>query len=164
MTWEEYAALDDDVRGEYIDGRLVVSPTPTRQHQQIAYRLHSTLDAVLPAGYEITDGWAWHPSPDEFAPDMMVHPATEESVRFTGMPVLVVEVLSTNRSGDVVVTSKYAAVGLPRYWIVDPRDRALDAFELREGVFERVIRVEDEPAEIDFGPASVRIDLAELLR
>ena len=28
MTWEEYQALGQDVRGEYIDGTLVVIPPP----------------------------------------------------------------------------------------------------------------------------------------
>jgi Uma2 family endonuclease len=94
----------------------------------------------------------------------MVHPSTEESVRFTGVPTLAVEIMSTNRGADIVVkTSKYAAIGLPRYWLVDPRNRVLDAFELRQGVFEWIARVEEEPAEIDFVPGAVRVDLPALL-
>jgi Uma2 family endonuclease len=43
------------------------------------------------------------PGPDEFIPDVMVHPVTAENVRFTGTPLLLIEVLSTNRSDDLVV-------------------------------------------------------------
>ena len=70
----------------------------------------------------------------------MVVPDTGEQARFTGTPVLVIEVLSTNRSDDVVLkTGKYAAAGLPHYWIVDPRDRTFSACVLQGGVYARAV-------------------------
>lgn len=117
MTWEDYENLGDEVRGQYIDGQLVLSPSPTRQHQQICQRLVTVLSSAVPAGHEVTAGWAWKPGQDEFVPDVMVHPTTTESTRFTGTPALIVEVLSTNRGDDLVVkTTKYAAAGLVHYW------------------------------------------------
>jgi hypothetical protein len=99
---------------------------------------------------------------------VMVHPATTESARFTGRPALIIEVLSGNGTTDLVLkTTKYAAAGLPHYWVVDPVQCAVDAFALAPGGFQRAARLgADFPsgAALDFGIARVTIDLAALFR
>ena len=168
MTWEDYENLGGEVRGEYIDGQLVMSPSPTRQHQQICQRLVSVLSSAVSAGHEVTAGWAWKPDQDEFVPDVMVHPTTTESTRFTGTPALIVEVLSTNRGDDLVVkTTKYAAAGLVHYWVVDPRDGVLDTFELAGTTYRHAMAVSAAVtggrAVLGFGLSTVEVDLKALL-
>ncbi|MGH9061054.1 MAG: Uma2 family endonuclease, partial [Acidimicrobiales bacterium] len=88
MTWDEYEALGDDARGEYIAGRLVVSPLPNRLHQKACQRMIAALEPALPDGYDVVGSWGWKPGRDEFGPDVMVYPITTENVRFTGTPAL----------------------------------------------------------------------------
>ena len=165
MSWEEYERLGEDIRAQYVDGRLVMSPSPSRRHQRVARRLANGLEAVLPDGWQVDAFWGWKPGRDEFIPDVIVYPETEEQVRFTGTPALVVEVLSGNRSTDLVVkVGKYAAAGLAHYWVLDLRDEVLEAFALRNGMYEPAARLErDQRADLGFGIATLQVDLGALL-
>ena len=161
MPWDDYEALGEDVRGEYIDGRLVVSPRPSRIHQRAVHRLVALLDGAVP-GCEAVAEWAWKPGTDEYHPDVMLVPHGEEVVRFTGTPLLCVEVLSTNRSDDLVrKTQRYARAGLPHYWILDPQEPSLRCYDLRpDGLYEQTSLVLDRGIPAGW---EVEVDLARLL-
>jgi Uma2 family endonuclease len=50
--------------------------------------------------------------------------------RLRAVPLVAVEVLSSNRHHDLVRKfGKYAAAGLPQYWVVDPEQETVTVFE-----------------------------------
>ena len=121
-------------------------------------------DAIAP-GYEVYAEWAWKPGADEWGPDIMVC-TRQKAVRFTGTPELIVEILSSNPARDLVMKShRYAAAGLPRYWVVDPEGPlVVTAFELRDGAFAEVAAAgPDDDLTLDFGVGTVTLNLRRLM-
>ncbi len=167
MSWQDYERLSpDEFRGEYIDGALLLSPLPSRIHQRIARRLADSLEAAVGVAAEVDVSWGWKPGADEFGPDVVVYAPTHEVKRLTSTPHLAVEVLFSDRGRDTVLKfGKYQAAGLPRYWIVDPDGPTLTAYELVEGEYRLVGEFgPDDVADLDVGPARLRIRPGDLLR
>ncbi len=53
-------------------------------------------------------------------------------------PILVVEVVSTNREDDYVhKVDEYQGLGIPEYWVVDGRDKLISVLLLDDGRYHR---------------------------
>lgn len=69
-------------------------------------------------------------------PDLVVvtDPALVSARGIEGAPTLVVEVLSptTTAYDRTTKAQRFAALGIPHYWIVDPETRAIECFRRHE--------------------------------
>ncbi len=131
---------DDGKRYEVIDGALYVTPPPNWGHQRGLHKLsfHVTRHVYEHQLGEVVQAPIGVVLDDEngIEPDLVyvsrerLGIVTERGVE--GVPDLVVEVLSpSTRSRDRgIKLRRYAAAGVPHYWILDPRTRTLEARRL----------------------------------
>jgi Uma2 family endonuclease len=133
LTWDDYLALPGETRNtDLIDGKVVVN-APSAQHERIlgklAYASRRWLDEVGDLGEWTTQ----QPVPVNerrgYQPDASWFPAGQcgepDAVAvFTGLPAIVVEVLSpSTRSTDLLrKRGDYERLGVREFWVLDPVD------------------------------------------
>ena len=125
LTVDDVADLPEDLHYELIDGRLVLTPSPSFVHQRImldvalACRLNEPPGIVVSADQSVMiDGG------NERRPDVVAVLLEGASASLIGAfdLVLAVEIISpSSRRVDGHDKLKvYADAGVPHYWIVDP--------------------------------------------
>jgi Uma2 family endonuclease len=143
------ALPDDGLRHELIDGVLIVSPSPVRLHQRAVTRLTIALEAGCPDDLEVLCA----PFDVALADDTVMVPdviaARRSDYTDTDLPtapVLAVEVLSpsTRRFDLMVKRSRFEAAGCPSFWVVDPDEPRLVAWDLDDGAYVEVANVVGE--------------------
>jgi Uma2 family endonuclease len=139
-TREEVLALPDDgKRYELLDGKLLVSPSPTGIHQRAVLKLYNRLYryvdshglgaiSIAPADLDFRSGQL-------LQPDLVVSANWEgrEPLHWTefGVPRLVVEVLSpsTALNDRNRKRLRYQESGVGEYWIVDTDARLIERWK-----------------------------------
>lgn len=158
---------DDGLRYELVDGALLVSATPSLQHQRVALRLGRLLEDACPPDLEVFPiPLAVRASPHrQLEPDIVVVRRSDaQGRRLAGLPLLAVEVLSpSTRAVDLTLKRHVLEqAGVPSYWLADPDDLELTVLELTDGAYEEVARVGRGGAVQLERPFPVRVDLARL--
>ncbi len=147
---------EDGNRYEVIDGKLYVTPPPLEPHQRSSSMLHFMLmQYVVPRRLGRVYSAPFGVVLDEengIQPDLVYVSRGRDGIiverGLEGAPDLVVEILSrSTRARDRgIKLRRYAAAGIPHYWIVDPRSRAIEPHRLGDNGY--------EPLGI-FGPGTV---------
>jgi Uma2 family endonuclease len=173
LDYTDYAALPGDgKRYEIIDGILYVTPAPSPAHQRAVAKLYGILERyfetrrlgevfVSPIDLIL----AFH---DVVQPDLVVvaDPGQVSNRGIEGTPLLAVEVLSpsTLSQDRHVKAQRYAAVGIPHYWLVDPDARRMECYRLEAGAYRLVIEAEAQQVIAHPDWVELTIPLASLWR
>jgi Uma2 family endonuclease len=142
QLWE---APDDGNRYEVIYGELFVTTSPDWIHQYGSANLHLIVGnhvkqhrlgyvVAAPVGVVLAPRVGLQPDL-VYVSDERANIITQRGIY--GVPDLVVEILSPSTE-DVdrgTELRTYAAAGVPHYWLLDPRTRALEPHELRDGAY-----------------------------
>lgn len=166
MSYDAYVALGELPNAEYLGGELVVNASPNWNHQRASKRLTRMLDEVAPAGHEAVQAWSWYLDDRwEPIPDVLLVPSTSDGARYVGTPALVVEILSSSRSADIVIkATRYAQARLPYYWIVDLLEPSVTAYALADGVYDQAgCTVGAQVAALPFAGGELSLAASQLL-
>ncbi|MCP5420106.1 MAG: Uma2 family endonuclease [Gammaproteobacteria bacterium] len=162
--YERLMALPDTQVGEIIDGVLHTQPRPAGPHAIAERGLNIDLGGPFDMGRGGPGGWWILVEPEvHFVRDTEVAvpdlagwrrermPTIPDDHRFEVVPDWVCEILSpsTRKKDRILKLPLYARYGVAYTWLVDPLERTLEAFELRDGHWVLIATLEDaEPVSV----------------
>ena len=130
---------------ELSEGRLIITPAPTTQHQRISGKLYFSLYGFVSKNnlgevcYSPLDVRLWE---DNIRQPDIAFMINEHKDRITeqywGVPDLVIEILSeyTAKEDRVKKFFEYLRAGISEYWIVDPFKQSIEVFTLEKEAYE----------------------------
>jgi Uma2 family endonuclease len=159
---------DDGHRYELIDGALIVTPAPRPRHQTAVLELAIALRDACPAELKVLIAPLDVVLADDtvLQPDVLVTRRADLSERDLPVPpLLAVEVLSpSTRLIDLnLKRARYEAAGCPSYWVIDPDEPSLVAWELRDAAYVEVAHVVGEETFRAARPYGVNVCPAQLV-
>lgn len=147
---ELYEMLPEGTLAELIDNQIYMSPAPLFKHQKTIQSIFKELDkiieekgkgSIIVAPFDIK----LDKTQNSVQPDIIVilknnpNQVTEEG-RYTGVPDLLIEVLSpSNKEYDLIKKKDlYEKFGVQEYWIVDPDTKLAIGFALSGDSYKKI--------------------------
>ena len=148
VSYEEFMEIYEksDLRMEYINGEIVLLPSPSTFHQDISGNLHMIFRNYLKgkkckvfyAPFDVHFFKKDFKNPDVMQPDLLIACDLVDNVtetgRYMGTPSLVVEILSpSTRSRDMVdKLNTYMLSGVKEFWVVDPTQKTVLVYSFKD--------------------------------
>lgn len=137
---------DDGWRYELLDGTLLVSAAPSTAHQRASFHLTVLLGGVCPPELYVMAAPTDVVLDDRtvLEPDLLVAPRGQFTpANLPGAPLLAVEILSpSTRLIDLnLKKARFELAGCRSYWVVDPLEPRLTAWDLVDGAYVQVADV-----------------------
>ena len=136
MPLEQWWDYPFEGKSEWADGEAILMPPPTVRRQLIGKRLGRAMDRDL-VGVESVGGSGLRAGDRIREPDvMLVEPHQVDAPIVTGVPRLVVEIVSpSSRESDRSTKAReYLDIGIPQYWLVDPVNETIEVLRSDGGV------------------------------
>lgn len=178
LSLDEFLALDEtDGKWELDDGVLYITMSSgTRDHQFLIFQFSRHI-ADYVDGFDEPPAHFYHEMTTILSrelqrapePDIVIvlegRPGVLDGRWVEGSPDIVVEILSTGRSRDLVRKRRiYAEAGVPEYWPIDPDNDTVTVLELRDGEYiERAVLGADDTLTTPLLPG-LSIPLAAIFR
>lgn len=148
-TYDDLRRLPDEVRAEVLAGVVHTMPAPLPRHNRIARAIGRFVGGPFDDddGFDGPGGWWILPDVDVqlaehdvvrpdlsgWRRDRLAEPWDERPIAVR--PDWICEILSPSNAKHDRLTKAdlYAREGVPHYWIVDPVERIVEVFALRDG-------------------------------
>jgi Uma2 family endonuclease len=145
---EIYRMLPEGTRCEVIFNELIMSPSPSREHQFVLIKLTTLLfqfleekktGTLLSAPFDVY----FEQEQSVVQPDLFVVLSEDEQIiqknGVHGRPAVVIEIISTNRAYDTKrKRALYEKVGVKEYFMIDPENKKTTLLTLNAaGVYEQ---------------------------
>ncbi len=157
LTYQDYLLLPEEpgYRFEILEGMLVKEPSPNVIHQRVSRNLQRILEDFF---------WQVDPEGEIFnapldvtlhdinvvQPDLLYISGEQKLIvqdtRIDGPPELVIEVISpsSSRKDRLQKMRIYQGEKVQHYWLVNPQERTLECFALRDGLYALIAAGMDE--------------------
>jgi len=157
LTYDDYCAIPNDCnRYEVLEGELNVTPAPSIKHQILSGNLFTTLSRYI---NERALGRLLYAPVDlilertsVLQPDLLFVSSARQNIiterAVEGAPDLVIEILSpsTSRIDHTTKAQIYAKHGVRHYWLFDPDQRNVEAYELVGDHYQLAVKAENDDA------------------
>ncbi len=148
LTYQDYLLLPEEPGYHYeiLEGMVVKEPSPNVSHQRVSRRLQRIMEdyfwqadpegEIFNAPLDVTLRDITVVQPDLFYVSGEQKMIVKDS-RIDGPPTLVVEIISpsSSRRDRLQKLRIYQSVQVQHYWLVNPEEKTLECFSLREGIY-----------------------------